>query len=422
MERPRTRRQWACWFSGLVRGPAAADYVTDCQNPTAVYPDASGMPTNLNLSSTDVVEFASGTFTGSVNNNLGTICVAAGAQFNPTNINGASRVFVRGAALLPALAAGSGALLDNEGSVHFLAQPNTNGVATVINRVGATILIDAGLALGQGVTVTNDGTINVQGGVNLNGSAVTSNGTLTIAGPLNIVGAFTNTADATVVGVVTVNGGGSLQNSCRLTAAGLINNQTTGNSGVVQLGQGELRNNGAAVYSQTTSGFTGGTNFGNDGTVDGSGQYLFSGTTSTQGTVAGGAATPIVFDDTSPTGGQIFDTQLGTITNTVQAPVTAPDPSSCTATPPTTTTSTTPTTTTTTVPTTNTSPTSTTPTSVASGSTTASTSDATVGPAITGSLPGTGARGAEPTYVAGLLLIVIGCLAYAIGRGMPDTR
>ena len=166
--------------------------------------------------------------------------------------------------------------------------------------------------------MTNDGTIDVQGGVNLNGSTVTNSGTLTIAGPLNIVGAFTNTADTTVVGVVTVNGGGNLQNSCRLTAAGLINNQTTGNSGVVQLGQGELRNNGAAIYSQTTSGFTGGTNFGNDGTVDGSGEYLFSGTTSTQGTVAGAsAAAPIVFDDTSLTGGPIFDNQLGTVTNTV---------------------------------------------------------------------------------------------------------
>ena len=66
--------------------------------------------------------------------------------------------------------------------------------------------------------------------------------------------------------------------------------------------------------------------------------------------------------------------------------------------------------------------TSSTSTSVAPSSTAASTSDATVGPASTGSLPGTGARGAEPIYVAGLLLVVIGCLAYTIGRGMPDTR
>ena len=228
---------------------------------------------------------------------------------------------------------------------------------------------------------------------------------------------------------------------------------------MVQLGQGELRNNGGAIYSQTTSGFTGGTNFGNDGTVDGSGEYLFSGTTSTQGTVAGAsAATPIVFDDTSPTGGQIFDTQLGTITNTLKAPVTAPDPSSCTATPPTSTTSTTSSTTTTV-------PTSTTRdldhvvhhddhhvsdhdhvnhvdhhddvTDLDHAATRSSPArrrrawhPARRRPARPARRPGLPAWGlspgraprAEATYVAGLLLVVIGCLAYAIGREMPDKR
>ena len=124
------------------RERAVADFASDCQSPTAVYPDANGMPTNLNLDSTQVVLFTSGTFTGSVNSNLGTICIDAGAAFQPSSINGASRSFVRGTALMPALAAGSGALLDNEGTVRFLPQPNTNGVATVINRAGATITID----------------------------------------------------------------------------------------------------------------------------------------------------------------------------------------------------------------------------------------------------------------------------------------
>ena len=114
--------------------PVGADYPTDCANPTATYPDASGMPTNLNLGPTDVVVFASGTFVGSVNSNLATVCVAAGAALNPASVNGATRLFVRGTALMPALAAGTGALLDNEGSVRFLPQPNTNGVATIINR------------------------------------------------------------------------------------------------------------------------------------------------------------------------------------------------------------------------------------------------------------------------------------------------
>src|SRR6476620_1037910 len=147
----------------IVRArPAQADFATDCANPTHTYPDANGMPTNLNLNSTDVILFASGTFTGSVSNNLGTICVANGAAFNPANINGTSRLFVRGTAVLPPLAAGNGAVLDNEGFVTFQGQPNTNGIADVINRAGATIVVNApGLPLGPGVTVTNDGTITV---------------------------------------------------------------------------------------------------------------------------------------------------------------------------------------------------------------------------------------------------------------------
>ena len=124
------------------RERAVADFVSDCQNPTATYPDANGMPSNLSLDSTQVVLFYMGTFTGSVNSNLGTICIDPGAVFQPSSINGASRSFVRGTAVMPALAAGSGALLDNEGTVQFLAQPNTNGVATVINRAGATITVE----------------------------------------------------------------------------------------------------------------------------------------------------------------------------------------------------------------------------------------------------------------------------------------
>ena len=126
---------------------------------------------------------------GSLNSQGATICVAGTAQFNPTNINGFSRVFVRGSALMPALAAESGALLDNEGTVRFLPQVNVNGLATVINRLTGTITIDApGLALPAGATVTNDGTITVKGFVNLNGSNVTNNNVLSITGAADDVG------------------------------------------------------------------------------------------------------------------------------------------------------------------------------------------------------------------------------------------
>ena len=63
------------------------------------------MPTSLNLTAADVVVLSSGTFTGSVNNSGGIICVDTAAAFDPSSINGTSQLFVRGEATLPPLAA-----------------------------------------------------------------------------------------------------------------------------------------------------------------------------------------------------------------------------------------------------------------------------------------------------------------------------
>jgi hypothetical protein len=417
------------------------------------------MPTNLNLTAADRILFASGTFTGSVNNSGGTICVALGAAFNPANINGTSRVFVRGTATLPALAAGSGALLDNEGTVTFLAQPNTNGIADVFNRAGATIVIQAGVALSSGTTVINDGTIDVQGGANLNGSTVTNNGTLTIAGAFNIVGTVTNTGHAAVGGLLTVNSGGAVINSCSLGAAGLINNATVTNDGVIDLDSQALLINGSGSYTQSAAAITLGNNFTNNGSVTGTGQYLFTGTTTTQGTVAGTAGAPIIFFDTTPTGAQIFDVQSGTITNTVRQTVVAPPAGACntnpvpptttttttttpttttsttTTTTPTTTTTTPTTTTTTTTPTTTgpTSPTTSTPTTAAPSSTSSAvTSTPTTAPRPTDPqieptsssirLPATGSSGTGALLVLAVVALVAGLAALAMSRFAPDRH
>ena len=267
--------------------------------PAATSPDAAGMPTNLDLGSTDVVVFRPAR-SGFVNSTWGR-SVSPPGYLHAASINGTSRIFV-----WAAHDAGAGRrrrrALDNEGTVRFLPQPYTNGITTVINRAGATIVVDApGLALGPGVTVTNDGTIDVQGGVSLNGGSVTSTGTLTVAGA-QPRGSLTNTGVASVGGVLTVNSGGAIRNDCRLSAGALINNETTVNNGVVVLGR-RLRGNGSSVYTQGSDGFTSGTNFDNTGAVNGSGEYLFTGTTSTQGSVVGAStAAPIVFFDTTPTG------------------------------------------------------------------------------------------------------------------------
>ncbi len=95
---------------------------------------------------------------------------------------------MRGTATLPALAAGSGAAVDNEGTVTFLAQPNVNGSRVV--TAGATIVVESGLALPAGVTATNDGTIQVNGSVNFDGT-LTTNGALIVDGVFVLGGTVT---------------------------------------------------------------------------------------------------------------------------------------------------------------------------------------------------------------------------------------
>ena len=377
-------------FTFTAPTSVVADYSSECQNPTQTY-TAANMPTSLNLVSTDRVLFESGTFTGSVNNQGAVICIAGPATYSPANINGTSRLFVRGVANLPSLAAGSGAELDNEGTVTFLGSVNTNGTATVINRATGTIVVETpGFALGPAAVVTNLGTIEIRGAVNLNGSSVANQGLITAVGPLTMSGSLTNAGRLAVANTVTVNSNSTLANSCRLEATGLINNSTTSNAGVIALGSGALLINGGAVLSQTSTAIAVGGNFTNNGSVSGAGQYLFTGTTITQGSFAGAsAADPIVFYDTTQSAGQIFDTQSGPVTNTIRRVVTPPDSSACSVTPPTpttTTTSSTTTTTTTEPPTTTTTtepPTTTTTTEPPTTTTEPPTTTSTVAPAPT---------------------------------------
>ncbi len=64
-----------------------------------------------------------------------------------------------------------------------------NGIATVINRVGATITVDTpGLALGREPRSPTTARSRSNGFVNLNGSTVTNNNVLTITGALTMSG------------------------------------------------------------------------------------------------------------------------------------------------------------------------------------------------------------------------------------------
>ena len=72
-------------------------------------------------------------------------------------------------------------------------------------------------------------------------------------------------------------------------------------------------------------------------------------------------------------------------------------------------------------PTTPTTPTSDPTTSAVAPTTTSSATSAVVAPTATGSLPQTGSNATRPAYAAALLLIAVGCFAYAFGRAVRNT-
>ncbi len=400
----------------LVAGRRAeAQWPVDCAAPNQVF-DAATMPADLDLTAADVVLLTSGTFLGPVNAGGATICVDTAATFAPSTINGQVHLLVRGTAALPALAAETGAVLDNEGTVTFTAPPNVNGLATVFNRTTGTITVaGASVSLGPGLTLTNDGVIDVAGSVNLNGGSVTNNATLSIGGSLTSDATVTNTGDMTVGGLLTLNAQGVVDNSCRLTSDGVTNNGAVTNSGVVTLGDGTLLINGSGSWDQpATAAVTSGAGFTNNGGVTGTGGYLFTGTTANQGTMTGDAGAPIVFFDTSQTGGQILDIESGAQTNVVRAEVAIPPPGACAAGPPPTTSSTT-----TTVP----DPTS--PTTAPGGTVTSAPgggpATSAPGPAVggatgQGTLPATGDDHTGDLVALAASLLVAGAVAAAAGR------
>jgi VCBS repeat-containing protein len=310
----------AAWL--VVPTAAFADAYDDaCGSPTTTIGASS--TTAIDVTSTSVVLIAAGTFQGGINSwaSGGVICVAAGATLQPPYMNNAAgALFNRGHVLMPGTAVQGGFSYDNFGQADFPNGFNTNGPATLTNHAGATWTMPNGF--NTAAAFVNDGTATISNGFNQNGGLVQNGGTLTINGSTNLNGTVINTGSLDIAGNVNLNGGALLGNACILRIRnGFNNNSQVLNGGWVRFDPGTTwQNNG--TYLQGPKGLTSGANMTNNDTVTGFGQYSFTGTTVTQGTFSGSSAVqPIVFDDTSPTGSQIFDTENGTIVNVVAGPV-----------------------------------------------------------------------------------------------------
>jgi uncharacterized repeat protein (TIGR01451 family) len=310
---------------GALAAPASAAPADDCAAPTRTVV-GSGNGVAVTVAAGEVV-----LVTGTVNGGVdalpagGTLCVASGAALAPAYLNNAAgtvHVAPGGTLRMPSVAVSTGFVLDNAGTATF-AGLNVNGPAEVRNAAGASLTITGAFTPAAG-TFTNEGTFAVQGPVSLNaGATLLNDADLTVAGDVAVNGPFENRGTALVQGDLTVNGSGTVTNRCVLQTTGDLANNGPGSSssGRVAVG-GAFRNNGS--WYQRPSGALSAASLGDDGRVTGYGRYVFTGSTSVQGTFRGDdPGWPIVVD--AP--GAVFPTsENGTVANVQRAALDLPGP------------------------------------------------------------------------------------------------
>jgi uncharacterized repeat protein (TIGR01451 family) len=309
--------------STVSSAPGASAVPTACSAPTMIL-EGSG---SVSLSSGDVASIPSGSsFTGGLNEfrSGAFVCVQPGGTFAPAWMNNpAGTLSNLGTVTSPSFVLAAGFVWDNEGTT-TMGSLNVNGSVSITNTAGADFTISSSFAPSSGTAIDNAGTLRVQGNFNFNtGTILQNTGTVDIASGVTVDGVVENRGVVSAAGM-NVNGGSNFFNGCELALRGDFNNNATAftNSGLVET-TGAMTNNNN--YTQTPTGLTSGVNFTNNGSVTGFGELLFQGTTVTQNSFVGTSEhDPIVFDDRTPTGGQIFDVQSGQVVNVVAGAVSLP--------------------------------------------------------------------------------------------------
>jgi hypothetical protein len=235
--------------------------------------------------------------------NLGTLTISNGINANSgiQVINDKDAVLqLSGGANL-----NSGSVLTNNGTMTVNGNINMNGTVALTNGADALLNINAGMTLnGNGSTLNNSGTLNMNSGDFNTNSATTLNnsGRLTIvSGNFNPAGAVINKGWFDARHFININSGAVITNKCRFIAnEGFNNNATFNNDGLVWVtnnGTAKIQNNSGALFTNTANGKIRGGDFDNSGgTVQGSGEFYFTGITKQQGTFTGTDATnPIKF-------------------------------------------------------------------------------------------------------------------------------
>jgi hypothetical protein len=207
--------------------------------------------------------------------------------------------------------------------------------------------------LANGCSYNNQGTTNFTNNFQLDlGSTFSNNGDVLMNNGntyLNTNGTFNNNGFIYVNGRVTFSNNSTVTNNCTIIAMNGFTNQSgnTKNYGYLIVPSDAVASTSAIIFEASflngTNAWVQGINFThNGGTVSGSGNFYFTGTTINYDPFGNGSTPPINFFDTTPTydnpsrpGNGIFDEGWGTISNTVRTSISPLDitarPTTCVA-------------------------------------------------------------------------------------------
>ncbi len=293
-----------------------------------VYVD-NGSNASYTLRAGDSLSIVSGVFTGQISNweQGAKIYIAEGAEFAPNNFGYfLGELIVNGKATLPGLNGQSSRFkLKNFGRTVINGSVYMGNNAKLENNFGATIEFKNAINFNN-VDLTNYGIIKATGNIYIgNGSKFNNNNIIEVGGNLE----FNNTTIKNYGKVATdgqlIMSGGSYENNCMTSAdEGIfINNTNLENNGLVwATNQGS---NSRIVNGGTIDGEEGSVimshDFENNGNIQGSGYYYFTGETRHNsgniGTNGNNGDQIIVFDATRSNNNTIFDNQYGQVRRSV---------------------------------------------------------------------------------------------------------
>jgi hypothetical protein len=318
----------------------------------------NGTPQAYNLSNSDTLRIANGTFTGQVNTfaNGAVIVVSAGTTFKPGYFASPSgKIINHGTCEFGALGTYGGFAFENFNQLIVTSNLNLydGSTQTWNNNATATIKITGSFSMNNAVftnyaTVTiggnfamytatssflNRGLLSITGDVSVN-AGILSNQNRIYADEFNAYGGqVINEGSISPAGNMTFNTGTNYTNQCLLiTNRGFTNYGNFANNGLLWVGRTGTANDhfyNSGTFTNSTTAVVRSVKFTNYSTIAGGGSYYITGDSYTSGTVGRTGTTTDsirVYDVTRTSASRIFDTQYGSVhPNTVYRTFAQPD-------------------------------------------------------------------------------------------------